>query len=80
MTTFGVFNLNTYNNAERYVDEYRAQHYDELGDDTPASMTYSNDFVMDFPINYTYTNYDAASQYILKHQQAAQAARESLLS
>ena len=73
MTTFGVFNLNTYNDAKRYVADHALQHLDELGDDTPASMTYSNDLVMDFPINYTYMRYDAANQYISKHQQAAQA-------
>lgn len=43
MTTFGVFNLNAYANAERYVADHALQHNTDMADDTPASMTYNDD-------------------------------------
>jgi len=75
MTTFGVFDPDTYHAAIQYVN----RHTGNVTDDTPASMTYRDDMPIAFPSagapddDYYHIKYDSAHQYIVKHERAAEA-------
>jgi hypothetical protein len=76
MTTFGVFDPDTYAAALNYVNANNAEHVREMADNTPAHMTYADTVVMEFPLNsnYSESRYDIAEQYTSKHHAAAEAA------
>jgi hypothetical protein len=74
MTTFGVFDPDTYAAALNYVNTNNAEHVRAMGDETPAHMTYADTLVVEFLPGYSESRYDIAEQYTTKHQAAAAAA------
>lgn len=73
MTTFGVFNLRTYNEARYYLYHYADEHAHNQSDETPARMNYADTIVMELPNHYSDTWYDIASQYVERHRAAGDA-------